>query len=140
MTIELLQIFRKHNACPQDRLKELLCKPRMKEHLASQTYWLTRLGLKYEEKRNSKEWTPPAHLLSKYNRAELYEKVWSQPMRILAQQYGVSDAYLGRVCRLLRIPLPGLGYWAKKSAGRTAKKRPPLPPLPNEGSQQQIKN
>ena len=33
-------------------------KPRMKEHLASQTYWLTRLGLKYEEKRNSKEWTP----------------------------------------------------------------------------------
>jgi hypothetical protein len=72
------------------------------------------LGLKHEEKRNSKEWTPPAHLLSKYNRAELYEKVWSQPMRILAQQYGVSDAYLGRVCRLLRIPLPGLGYWAKK--------------------------
>lgn len=136
VTIELLQIFRKHNACPQDRLKELLCKPRMKEHLASQTYWLTRLGLKYEENRNSKEWTPPAHLLSKYNRAELYEKVWSQPMRILAQQYGVSDAYLGRVCRLLRIPLPGLGYWAKKSAGRTAKKRPPLPPLPNEVSQQ----
>lgn len=59
VTIELLQIFKKHNACPQDRLKELLCKPRMKEHLASQTYWLTRLGLKYEEKRRSKEWTPP---------------------------------------------------------------------------------
>jgi hypothetical protein len=34
VTIELLQMF-KHNACPQDRLKELLCKPRMKEHLAS---------------------------------------------------------------------------------------------------------
>jgi hypothetical protein len=47
----------------------------MKEHLASQTYWLTGRGLKYEEKRNSKEWTPPAHLLSMYNRAELYEKV-----------------------------------------------------------------
>jgi hypothetical protein len=131
VTIELLQIFKKHNACPQDRLKELLSKPRMKEHLASQTYWLTRLGLKYEERRNAKEWTPPAHLLAKYNRADLSEKVWSQPMRILAQQYAVSDVYLARVCRLLRIPLPGLGYWAKKSAGKTTTKRPQLPPLPD---------
>ena len=133
VTIELLKIFKEHNACPQDRLKELLCKPRMKEHLASQTYWLTRLGLKHEEKRNSKEWTPPAHLLGQYNRTELYEKVWSQPMRILAQQYGVSDVYLARVCRLLRIPLPGLGYWAKKSAGKATKRRAPLPPLPDGG-------
>jgi hypothetical protein len=139
VTIELLQILRKHNACPQDRLKELLCKPRMKEHLASQPYWLTRLGLKYEEKRSPKDWTPPAHLLAKYNRADLYEKVWSQPMRILAQQYGVSDVYLARVCRLLRVPLPGLGYWAKKSAGKAMKKRPPLPSLPSE-TEQQINN
>ena len=136
VTIELLQILKKHDACPQDRLKELLCKPRMKEHLSSQNYWLTRLGLKYAEKRRPKEWTPPAHLLTQYNRAELYEKVWSQPMRILAQQYGVSDVYLARVCRLLRIPLPGRGYWAKKTFGRTTKKRPPLPPLPSEREQQ----
>jgi hypothetical protein len=54
-------------------------------------------------------------------------------MRILAQQYGVSDVYLERVCRILRIPLPGLGYWAKKNAGKTTKKRPPLPPLPDGG-------
>jgi hypothetical protein len=112
----------------------------MGEHLAPQTYWLTRLGLKYEEKRSSKEWTPPAHLLAQYNRAELYEKIWSQSMRILAQVYGVSDVYLARVCRLLRIPLPGLGYWAKKSAGKATKKRPPLRPLPSEREQQQIKN
>jgi hypothetical protein len=136
VTIELLLILKKHDACPQDRLKELLCKPRMKEHLASQAYWLTRLGLRYEEKRRFKEWMPPAHLLAKYNRAELYEKVWSQPMRILAQQYGVSDVYLARVCRLLRIPLPGRGYWAKKSAGMATKKRLPLPPLPSEREQQ----
>jgi hypothetical protein len=136
VTIELLQIFKKHNACPQDRLKELLSKPRMKEHLASQTYWLTRLGLKYEEKRSSREWTPPAHLFAHCNLVELYEKVWSQPMRILTQQSGVSDVYLARVCRLLRIPLPGLGYWAKKSAGKSTKKRPPLPPRPTEKEQQ----
>jgi ankyrin repeat protein len=130
VTIELLKIFKANNTCPQDRLKELLCKPRMKEHLVSETYWLTRLGLKYEEKRSSKQWTPPAHLLVQYNRAELYEKVWSEPMQILAKQYNVSDVYLARVCRLLRVPLPGRGYWAKKTAGRPTKKRPPLPSLP----------
>jgi hypothetical protein len=135
----LLQIFKKYNACSQERLKELLKNPRMKEHLASQTYWLKRLGLKYEEKRSPKEWMPPAHLLAQYNRAELYEKVWSEPMRILAQQYGVSDVYLARVCRSLRIPLPGLGYWAKKGAGKPTKKRPPLPPLSSE-REQQVKN
>ena len=110
--------------------------PRMKEHLASHTHWLTPLGLKYEEKRNPKEWTVPAQLVAQYNRAELYEKVWSEPMRILAQQYGVSDVYLARVCRMLRTPLPGLGYWAKKNAGRPTKKRPPLPPLPDGGDKQ----
>ena len=65
--------------------------------------------------------------------AELYERVWSQPMRILTLQCGVSDVYLARVCRILRIPLPGLGYLAKKSAGKTTKKRPPLPLLPDGG-------
>lgn len=140
VTIELLKIFKTNDACSQERLKELLCKPRMKEHLASQTYWLTRLGLKYEEKRDSKERTPPAQLLAQYNRAELYEKVWLEPMRVLAEQYGVSDVYLARVCRMLRIPLPGLGYWAKKSAGKPTKKRPPLPPLPSEKEQPQITN
>jgi hypothetical protein len=139
VTIELLKILEKYNACPPDRLKELLCKPRMKEHLVLQTYWLTRLGLKYEEKRSSKEWTPPAHLLAQYSRSELYEKVWSEPMQILAKQYNVSDVYLARVCRLLRVPLPGRGYWAKKTAGRPTKKRPPLPPLPGE-REQQVKN
>lgn len=132
VTIELLKILKTNSADLQDRLKELLCKPRMKEHLASQTYWLTRLGLKYEEKRNSEEWVPPAHLLAKYKRTELYEKVWSEPMSILAKQHNVSDVYLARVCRLLRVPLPGRGYWAKKAAGQPTKNRPPLAPLPSE--------
>jgi hypothetical protein len=135
VAVELLQIFLKHNACPKGRLRELLHKPRMKQHLASQTYWLTRLGLKYEEK-GSREWVPPAHLLARYNRTELYEKVWLEPMRILAKQYNVSDVYLARVCRMLRIPLPGLGYWAKRVAGRATKKRPPLPPVPSEGKRE----
>ena len=136
VTIELLKIFKEHDACPQERLKELLHKPRMKELLASQTYWLTRLGLKYEEKRNPKEWSPPAHLLVQYDREKLYKEIWLEPMSILAKRYNVSDVYLARVCRLLRVPLPGRGYWAKRSAGKAAKKRPPLPPLPGEREKQ----
>jgi len=38
-------------------------------------------------------------------------------MRILAQQHGVSDVYLARVCRLLRIPLPGEGMSVIRSDG-----------------------
>jgi hypothetical protein len=131
VTIELLQLFVKHSACPTERLKELLRTPRMKEHLASQAWHLSRIGLKPEDKRNLKKQPPPAELLARYNRVELYEKVWSQPTRNVAKQLGVSDVWLGKICRALRVPLPGRGHWAKRSAGRPTRKRPPLPSLEN---------
>jgi hypothetical protein len=59
-------------------------------------------------------------------REELYEQVWSQPMIDLAKQYGLSDVGLAKICRKLKIPLPGRGYWAKHKAGRI----PPRPSLP----------
>ena len=45
VTIELLQLLRKHNACPAALVHKLLGTPRMKEHLASQTWHLSQLGL-----------------------------------------------------------------------------------------------
>jgi hypothetical protein len=71
----------------------------------------------------------PRGLLSRYNREDLYEKVWSQPMRILAKEYGISDVGLAKVCRKLEVPVPGRGYWAKKAAGRVVPKKPILRPL-----------
>jgi len=68
-------------------------------------------------------------LLSRYNREELYEKVWSRPMRILAMEYGISDVGLAKVCRKLGVPVPGRGYWAKKAAGGIVPKRPSLMPI-----------
>lgn len=133
VTIELLQIFMKHNACPKERLVELLRTPRMKEHLAAHTLRLQRLGLQYREKRTpAQEQMPPAHLLRQYDRAKLHEQMWSEPARNVARHYGFSDVRLGKVCKLLRVPVPGRGYWAKKCAGKPTRKRPPLPPLPNE--------
>src|SRR5216683_8442151 len=62
---------------------------------------------------------PKRHgLLAHYNRSELYERVWSEPIRDVAKQHGVSDVWLAKICRALRVPLPGRGYWAKKNAGR----------------------
>jgi hypothetical protein len=63
---------------------------------------------------------------ARYDREELYEKVWAQPIQKLAKEYGVSDVALARACKRRRVPVPGKGYWAKKAAGKSVPKRPPL--------------
>src|SRR5208282_6592217 len=45
VTIELLQMFRKHNACPAVQVHKLLGTPRMKDHLRPQINALLRLGI-----------------------------------------------------------------------------------------------
>ena len=45
LTVELLQIFRKHNACPAERVHSLLGTPRIKEHMKPQESALLRLGI-----------------------------------------------------------------------------------------------
>jgi hypothetical protein len=53
-----------------------------------------------------------------FTRSQLYELVWSQPLRRIAKTLGVSDVAVAKRCRAAGIPLPGLGYWAKKEAGK----------------------
>jgi len=62
------------------------------------------------------------------DREELYQKVWSQPVFQVAKEYGLSDVGLAKICRRLKVPLPGVGYWQQKRAGMKVKKRP-LPRL-----------
>jgi hypothetical protein len=47
----------------------------------------------------------------------------------VAEHYGFSDVRLGKLCKILRVPKPGRGYWAKKEAGKPTPKRPYLPSL-----------
>ena len=61
-----------------------------------------------------------------WNRVELYNEVWNQPLVKLSRKYGISDVRLGKVCRRLSVPHPGRGYWAKKAVGQTVE-RVPLP-------------
>lgn len=61
-----------------------------------------------------------------WNRVELYNEVWDQPLVKLSRKYGISDVRLGKVCRKLKIPHPGRGFWAKRAVGQTVE-RMPLP-------------
>ena len=68
------------------------------------------------------------HETIRLKRDDLYEQVWTRPLRDIAKDYSLSDVGLGKICRRLNIPVPGRGYWAKKNAG-TAPSRIPLPPI-----------
>jgi hypothetical protein len=59
-------------------------------------------------------------------REDLYEAVWERPVRTIARELGVSDVALAKTCRKLKIPLPGVGYWAKHAANQVAA----IPTLP----------
>lgn len=67
----------------------------------------------------------------KYDREELYQKVWEQPMLKVAEEYGVSSVALGKTCKKLSVPVPGRGYWAKLAHGHPGTKKPTLPKLDN---------
>lgn len=58
------------------------------------------------------------------SRQDLYDKVWSEPMTKLAQEYGISDVALAKICRKLDIPYPGRGYWRKNQTGKVVKQVP----------------
>jgi len=41
-----------------------------------------------------------------FSRQQLYELVWSQPMRTVAATMGISDVALAKMCRKANIPVP----------------------------------
>lgn len=62
-----------------------------------------------------------------FTRLELYNLVWSEPMRDIAARLGLSDVGLAKACRNASIPAPPRGYWNKKKAGHRVAQFP-LPP------------
>lgn len=59
-------------------------------------------------------------------RTELYSLVWSVPGIGAAARLGVSDSYLGHICRALDVPRPPPGHWRKRATG-CATAAPALP-------------
>ncbi len=70
--------------------------------------------------------------VAKLTRTELYEQVWTTPMRRLAPQYGLSDVGLAKIYEKLNIPRPPVGLWAKKE-GAKAPAQPKLPDTDGHG-------
>lgn len=64
-----------------------------------------------------------------FTRQELYDLVWSEPMKTLAGQFELSDVGLAKACKKANIPRPPRGYWAKLAAG----KKVTHTPLPARG-------
>jgi hypothetical protein len=62
-------------------------------------------------------------------REQLYDIVWSEPIRTVAARYGISDRGLAKVCTRLHVPVPGRGYWQQKAVGKKVR-QPPLKPRP----------
>jgi hypothetical protein len=57
-------------------------------------------------------------MTARLSRQELYELVWDRPRTQLAEEFGLSDVALGKICRKFRVPTPPVGYWAKKAHGK----------------------
>lgn len=62
----------------------------------------------------------------KLTRKELYNLVWTESGVKLSKQYGVSDVWIAKICKMYKIPRPYRGYWARLGSGQRLK-RTPLP-------------
>src|SRR5574340_414018 len=62
----------------------------------------------------------------KITREELYDRIWKLPATKLAEELGISDVALAKICRKLNIPKPGPGHWRLVQLGWEME-RPPLP-------------
>src|SRR5688572_26267959 len=69
-------------------------------------------------------------------RKQIYDLVWSRPMRDVARELGFSDVGLKKLCRRNGIPTPPQGYHLM---GTGAEKARLLKPLPDALSRQQEK-
>lgn len=56
-------------------------------------------------------------------RVELYDLVWAEPMSKACVRFGISDVGLAKVCKRLKVPIPGLGYWRKIEVGQRVRKK-----------------
>ena len=66
-------------------------------------------------------------------RAELFARVWREPLTAVAADLGVSANGLAKICDRTGIPYPTRGHWAKARAGRAPAPEPLPGPPPGVG-------
>ncbi|NBX73153.1 MAG: DUF4102 domain-containing protein [Alphaproteobacteria bacterium] len=66
------------------------------------------------------------HVAHTVTRRALYEEIWTISTKQAAENYGLSDRGLAKICGRYDIPIPDRGVWQKFKAGN-AKLKKPLP-------------
>lgn len=119
VTVKWLKLLVEHSAASAETLRELLATPRMREHLVRNRWWISHLKLNglleteaeilSRRRQLLRDRIVPRELLARYNREELYDKVWERPVQRLSKEFGMSDVGLAKICRKLFIPIPAEG-------------------------------
>lgn len=130
--VAVVDLLRSHQACSDATLATLAAAPKMRVLLASVRKAEPRARRAAGEAthmptRPSAAQRQPVRHSTRYNRQQLYDEVWAEPTEKVAQRYGVTGVALTKACRLMDIPKPPRGYWAKVAAGHKLPTRPALP-------------
>jgi AcrR family transcriptional regulator len=70
-------------------------------------------------------------------RQQLYQRVWSESISVVAKEMDLSNNALAKICNRLLVPYPNRGYWNKANAGKRVR-RVPLPAAPDLRSERVI--
>jgi hypothetical protein len=124
----------KHSAGLQETINKLIRTPAMKTHLEPVARRLAQM--KFDVRTPAQKAEDERHerlhrqyflkeLARRYDREQIYQEIWAEPIQHVAKRYNLSDVGLAKVCRKLNIPRLGRGYWAIKAAGKVVPKQPP---------------
>lgn len=122
----IVHLLERPDICAPETYRELVRTPKMHARLVSLGLWKKPVTEREKRKFECERRTNAIRrLLQDYDRMVLYDQVWSEPALTVAKGYGVSSVWLGKVCRLLNVPVPPRGYWARVRSGSKGRK-PPL--------------
>jgi hypothetical protein len=69
-----------------------------------------------------------ARMAKRFSRREMFDLVWSMPMRTLAAKVGLSDVGLKKAVVSAGLPVPPQSHWNRVLAGGPTALKPELPP------------
>jgi len=69
------------------------------------------------------------NLLKRYDREDIYDRVWRKPVWQVANDLGITEHALCNACIKLYIPTPPRGYWNLKESNRNSIERHLLPDI-----------
>lgn len=121
----VLKALRDPEVCVPENFHELTRTPKMQQRMLDMNLIKPYVKPPSKKELHRRE---VENLIIRFNREKLYAEVWQEPVIKVAETYGVSGVYLGKVCRTLRVPVPPRGYWARVRNGESVK-RPKLPVL-----------